>query len=115
MNPFKKIRSWFYGTKPGLRVVIRKLSRDVRDLGKGLKSLEQDLWKERKFKEDYRDRLTRYYDECIILREKVKKYNKLLKKCKDFKGFFGKNCRKFTSDLVGREGTKKCDVSKRRG
>ena len=103
MNPFKKIRSWFYGTKPGLRKVIGKLTREAVELEKGIESLEQDLWKERKFKEDYRDRLTRYYDECIILREKVKKYDKLLRKCKDFKGFFGRNCKKLTSDLVGRK------------
>ncbi len=80
MNIFKKIRSWFYGTKPGLRKVINKLSRDMRDLAGGLEKCEQDLWKERKFKEDYRDRLTKYYDECIELRKKAKKYHKLLRR-----------------------------------
>ena len=97
MDILKKIRSWFYDTKPGLRIVIRKLSRDVRELEKGIENSEQDLWKERKFKEDYRDRLTRYYDECIELRKNAKRHNKLLKRCKKFKEFYGRNCPTFIS------------------
>jgi len=92
MNPFKKIRSWFYGTKPGLRKAINKLSREVHELEDGVEKLEQDLWKERKFKEDYRDRLTRYYNECIESRKKIKKYNSLLKRCRKFKEIYGKGC-----------------------
>jgi len=61
-------------------------------LESGIESLEQELWKERKFKEDYRDRLTKYYDECIILRKKSKKYDKLLKRCRKFKEIYGKGC-----------------------
>jgi len=99
MNPFKKIKSWFYGTKPGLRKTIGRLSREVRELESGIESLEQDLWKERKFKEDYRDRLTKYYDECIELRKNVKRHNKLLKRCKKFKEFYGRNCPTFISTM----------------
>ena len=97
MNPFKKIRSWFYGTKPELHRTITKLARDVHELGSGIESLEQELWKERKFKEDYRDRLTRYYDECIELRKAAQRYNKLRKRCKKFKEFYGRNCPTFIS------------------
>ena len=97
MNPFKKIRGWFYDTKPGLRIVIKGLFCDVRELREIVESLEQELWKERKFKEDYRDRLARYYDECLELRKNVKRYNKLLKRCKRFKEFYGRNCPTFIS------------------
>ena len=97
MKIFKKIRYWFYGTKPGLRKVIKKLSREVCELEEGIEKLEQDLWKEVKFKEDYRDRLTKYYDECIELRKNAKRHNKLLKRCEKFKEFYGKNCPTFIS------------------
>ena len=99
MKIFKKIKYWFYGTKPGLRQVIKKLSREVCELENGIESLEQVLWKERKFKEDYRNRLTRYYDECIILRKKVKKYDKLLKKCKKFRYYYGRSCSIWVSEI----------------
>ena len=102
MSIFKKIRYWFWGTKPGLRKVIKKLSREVVALEKGIESLEQDLWKERKFKEDYRDRLTRYYDECIELRKKSKRYASILKRCKKFKNIFG-SCTKFVAKSVKRK------------
>jgi len=75
-----------------LRKAIKKLSCEVCELESGIESLEQELWKERKFKEDYRDRLTKYYDECIILRKKSKKYDKLLKRCRKFKEIYGKGC-----------------------
>lgn len=101
MNIFKKIINWFlywfHGTKLGLNLRVQELSRNTRDLASGLEKLEQDLWKERKFKEDYRDRLTRYYDECIELRKKAKKYDKLLKRCRKFKEFYGRNCPTFIS------------------
>ena len=97
MNPFKKIKNWFYGTKPGLHLRIKELAVCVRSLEEGVKSLEQDLWKERKFKEDYRDRLTKYYDECIKLRKVAQRYNKLLKKCEKFKEFYGRSCPTFIS------------------
>ena len=71
MKIFKRIKGWFQNTKPGLRWRINKLTSGMHNLEEGIKSLEQDLWKERKFKEDYRDRLTRYYDECIELRKKL--------------------------------------------
>ena len=92
MNIFKQIMGWFKGTKPGLWLRIKKLYNEVHSLEEGIEKLEQDLWKERKFKEDYRDRLTRYYDECITLRKKVKKYNSLLKRCSKFKEIYGKSC-----------------------
>jgi len=92
MNPFKKIIVLFWSTKIGLNLRINELMRNTRDLAEGIEMLEQDLWKERKFKEDYRNRLTRYYDECIILRKKVKKYNNLLKRCRKFKEIYGKSC-----------------------
>ncbi len=114
MNLFKKIKSWFQNTKPCLWLRVKQLSRDMRDLANGLERCEQDLWKETALKEDYRDRLGRYYDECIKLRKKVKKYNNLLKKCTKFKDFFGRNCKKFTLDMIGREEIKKHNVSKRR-
>ncbi len=113
MNPLKKIRSWFYDTKPGLNLRVTELIREVRDLENEKKGWEQELWKEKKFKEDYRDRLTRYYDECIELRKTAKKYHKLLKKCWDFKGFFGSNCKKFISDCVGRKKIGKCTKKKK--
>lgn len=113
MNSFKKIRNWFsywfQGTKLGLNLRIQELSRNMRDLGEGIESLEQDLWKEKKFKEDYRDRLTRYYDECIELRKQVKKYNSLLKRCNKFKNFYGKGCSTYISEM------RKGNVSKKRG
>ena len=92
MNPFKKIIVLFWSTKIGLNLRINELTRNTRDLAEGIEMLEQDLWKEIKFKEDYRDRLTKYYDECIVLRKKVKKYNSLLKRCKKFKEIYGKGC-----------------------
>jgi len=98
MNIFKKIRSWFYGTKLGLRKTIRRLSSDVRELGEGIEKLEQDLWKERQFKEDYRDRLTGYYDECIELRKKAKKYDRLLKRCGRFRYYYGRSCSAYVAE-----------------
>jgi chromosome segregation ATPase len=92
INPFKKIRGWFRGTKLGLKLRIKELSDNVYNLAKGIEKLEQDLWKERKFKEDYRDRLARYYDECVELRKVAQRYNKLRKRCKKFKDFYGRGC-----------------------
>ena len=100
MNIFKRIRSWFQNTKPSLRWRIKKLTDGMHNLEEGVKSLEQELWKERKFKEDYRDRLTKYYDECVELRKNVKRHNKLLKRCKKFKEFYGKGCSKFISEMT---------------
>ena len=100
MNIFKKIKKWFWNTKPGLRKAIKKLSREVCDLKRAEQKLKQELWKERKFKEDYRDRLTKYYDECIELRKNIKRHNKLLKRCKKFKEFYGKGCVKFISEMT---------------
>lgn len=114
MNIFKKIRYWFHGTKVGLNLRVDELMRNVRDLEEAIEISEQNLWKERKFKEDYRSRLTKYYDECIELRKKAKKYHKLLRKCDDFKGFFGRNCKKFTLDLVGRGGVRKVQCIKKK-
>lgn len=99
MKIFKKIRNWFYDIKLGLRMVIKKLSCDVRELESGIESLEQELWKERKFKEDYRDRLSKYYDECIALRKKSKKYDSLLKRCKKFKEIYGRSCSTYIATI----------------
>jgi len=92
MNIFKKIKNWFYNTKPGLRLQVNELTGNVHSLEEGIEELEQRLWKAEKFKEDYRDRLSKYYDECIELRKKIKKYDKLLKRCRKFKEIYGKNC-----------------------
>jgi len=97
MKIFKRIKGWFQGTKVGLNLRVNELARNTRDLAEGIENLEQDLWKERKFKEDYRDRLTKYYDECIELRKNAKRHNKLLKRCKRFKEFYGRNCPTFIS------------------
>lgn len=78
MNILQKIVSWFSETKPILRARINRLAKRTRELDNQVEQLEKDLWKEEKFKEDYRDRLSKYYDECIELREKVKK---LKRKC----------------------------------
>lgn len=94
-----KILSWLQNTKLGLRWRIKKLTEGMHNLEEGIKSLEQELWKERKFKEDYRDRLTKYYDECIILRKKSKKYDKLLKRCRKFKEQFGVGCGVYISTI----------------
>jgi len=100
MKIFKRIKGWFQGTKIGLNLRVNELVRNGRDLAEGIEKLEQELWKERKFKEDYRDRLTKYYDECIELRKNVKRHNKLLKRCKKFKEFYGKGCSKFISEMT---------------
>lgn len=103
INPFRKIRYWFRGTKVGLNLRINELMRNTRDLANGIEKCEQDLWKERKFKEDYRDRLARYYDECIELRKMAQKYNRLRKRCKNFKGTYGNTCTKFLKEIIGRQ------------
>lgn len=102
MSILKKVISWFQGTKPGLWLRVKKLYNEVRGLEKEIEALKQELWKERKFKEDYRDRLTRYYDECIELRKKSKRYDSILKRCKKFKNIFG-GCTKFVAKSVKRK------------
>jgi len=100
MNIFKKIKKWFWNTKPVLGFRIEDLLNKNLELKNRIEELGNELWKEVKFKEDYRDRLTKYYDECIELRKNVKRHNKLLKRCKKFKEFYGKGCSKFISEMT---------------
>ena len=105
MNIFKKIKKWFWNTKPVLGYRIENLLNKNLELKNRIEEFDDKLWKEVKFKEDYRDRLTRYYDECIELRKKIKKYNSILKRCKKFKGVYGRSCSKFILEMTRGTGT----------
>lgn len=99
MNIFKKIKKWFWNTKPVLGFRIENLLNKNLELKNKIEELGNELWKERKFKEDYRDRLTKYYDECIELRKKLKKHNTLIRRCKKFKDIYGRSCNKYVSEM----------------
>ena len=99
MKIFKKIKKWFWNTKPVLGFRIEDLLNKNLELKNRIEELGNELWKEVKFKEDYRDRLTKYYDECIELRKNAERHNKLLKRCKKFKELYGRNCPTFISTM----------------